>query len=256
MNRTRDGLAARLRLHNHFRAAAMGACLMFWLMQPAGAQEAEHPCGSLANAFGPYEYRTDHDRPIAGDYLTHAAKIKLVEGAHFTAPVQRLAAGNTAVKPGGDLDYTLRAFPNHHRALAAILEGSRRFSDASVINLPRSFECYFDRAIRFAPDDSVARLLYASFLIDKKRTDEAKKQIEYSETLIDDNPLSHFNVGMIYFDAGEYEKALKQAHVAAALGYPRDDLKKRLQSVGRWIEATPSQGESAASAPALPASAP
>lgn len=204
--------------------------------QQAGAQSEEHPCGSLANAFGPFEYRPDHYKGPPGDNTSHAFKLQLVEGAHFTAPVQQLTAGTTAKLPGHDLDYTLRAFPNNHRALSTVLSASRRFRDASQVGLPRPFECYFDRAIRFATDDVIVRLLYASFLIEQKRSDAARKQIDYAGTLATDNPFSQFNVGMLYFDLGEFDLALMHAHKALALGNPNPALKNRLQSVARWIE--------------------
>lgn len=224
------------------------------LPSAAHAQQGENPCGELTNAFGPFDYRPDHFKATPGEQNTYAFKLNLVESAHFTLPVQRLVAGNTSTKPGQDLDYTLRAFPNNHRALVTVMNAAQRYSDASEIRLPRSFECYFERALRFAPDDVVARLLYASFLIQKKKVDDAKKQIDYSAMLAGDNAFTHLNVGMTYFDAGDYDSALKQAHIAAELGSSRQDLKQRLKAIGRWSE--PEAASPAASEPAPAASAP
>src|SRR4051812_47506028 len=61
-------------------------------------------CGSLANPYGPFDYRTSKD------------KLDIVEGAHFTPDVETLRSGSTG-SLGADIDYTLRTSPNHHRAL-------------------------------------------------------------------------------------------------------------------------------------------
>ena len=240
------------------RRLAIAACstlsVAATLLLPAQAQQVPNPCGELTNPYGPFEYRPDHYKPGPYDHTTHASKLHLVESAHFTVPVQTLTAGATSAKPGPDLDYTLRAFPNNHRALVTVMNAARRYSDATEIGLPRSFECYFDRALRFAPDDALARLLYATFLIQKKRVGDAKKQIDHAATLAGDNSFTHLNVGLIYFDAGDYDKALKQAHIAAELGSRRQDLKDRLKAIGRWTE--PETASPAASQSSAPARAP
>lgn len=71
------------------------------------AQEVDGGCGALQNAFGPFDDRTarGYNLDVVGSY-------------HFTPPVEALIRGASGTI-GGDLDYTLRAFPNHHRALNA-----------------------------------------------------------------------------------------------------------------------------------------
>ena len=71
----------------------------------ASAQALDASCGSLENAYGPYDYRTDRGN-----------RLYLVESAHFTPVVESLISGLSGPL-GAELDYTLRAFPNHHRAL-------------------------------------------------------------------------------------------------------------------------------------------
>ena len=51
-----------------------------------------------------------------------------------------------------------------------------------------------------------------------------------------DNPLSHFNIGLLYFEMGRHDLALDRAHAALALGYPRQDLVDKLKAVGKWAE--------------------
>src|SRR5882672_10328606 len=64
-------------------------------------------CGALPNAYGPFDYRIEHD------------KLAIVEAYHFTSQVELLIRGQSGAL-GADLDYTLRAAPNHHRALVAM----------------------------------------------------------------------------------------------------------------------------------------
>src|SRR5262245_47118985 len=57
-------------------------------------------CGNpFENAYGPFDYRTATDQ-----------QKKTVESYHFTTSVETLKAGTTSAL-GGDIDYTLRAFP-------------------------------------------------------------------------------------------------------------------------------------------------
>ena len=73
------------------------------------AQVVNGGCGALQNAFGPFDYRTER-----------GYNLDVVESYHFTPPVEALIRGSSGTI-GGDLDYTLRAFPNHDRALNATI---------------------------------------------------------------------------------------------------------------------------------------
>src|SRR6202000_1946248 len=67
-------------------------------------------CGSLHSSYGPFDYR---DPGARGEAL------HLVEIAHFTNDVAELRRGNTSTVIA-DIDYTLRVFPHHARALASM----------------------------------------------------------------------------------------------------------------------------------------
>lgn len=191
-------------------------------------------CGSLANAYGPYDYRTDKD------------KLDIVEGAHFTIEVEQLIKGKGGYL-GGDIDYTLRAFPNHHRALISMMRFGERVKLPRVPNARYDVECYFMRAIAFRPEDATVRMIYALFLRSKNRTDEAHRQLQAAQEYAGDSAFTHFNVGMVAMDIGDTERALQAAHRAMALGFTRTTLRDRLESAGKWREPVSSSG--AASAP-------
>ena len=76
-------------------------------------------CGVLQNAYGPFDYR---------DPVSKRDNLPIVESFHFTPDVESLRHGRSG-SVLGDLRYTLRAFPNHHRALKSMarygLEGFR-----------------------------------------------------------------------------------------------------------------------------------
>ena len=93
---------------------------------------------------------------------------------------------------------------------------------------------YFQRAINFAPDDSVVRMLYAIHLASIGRIDDARRQYEDALTLSPDSPEIHYNAGLFYFELNSFDRALRHAHIAYGLGYPLNGLRRKLKSAGRW----------------------
>lgn len=216
---------------------ASSACAMALLGSAAHAQQAAvEPCGSLQNAYGPYDYRTDKKM------------LAIVEQFHFTPAVENL------IKPmfqyfAADFDYTLRASPNHHRALITMAKNSLRLHDEKPPGAGQTTECYFVRAIRFAPDDIMVRMIYSDYLIKLNRIDEAIKQLDFGVTLAGDNPFSHYNLGLLYFEAKQMDKALARAHESERLGFPRQELKAKLVAAGKWQpDASVTAGAAASSA--------
>jgi tetratricopeptide (TPR) repeat protein len=99
-----------------------------------------------------------------------------------------------------------------------------------------SVECWFDRALRFRPDDTTVRMIYSTYLSKNKRIPEAVAQLEQASTIAKDNSFTHYNIGLIYFDMKIYDQALAQAHRASALGFSRTELRDMLESVKQWQE--------------------
>lgn len=228
-------------------ACLCAAACALALTGPAASAQVSSACGDLRNAFGPWDYRKDKGEPL-----------QLVESAHFNTAVETLIRGQTGTL-GQDLDYTLRAFPNHHRALLAV----SRLGDRLKVDMPPgvkyTVECYFDRAIRWRPDDFTVRMLYANWLHRKSRKAEAMTQLEIVDARAEDNPFVRFSLGLTYVELREYDAALKQAHLVQAAGLARTELKDALVAAGRWVEpraSTPMAAETAASAPAASASGP
>lgn len=226
---------------------------IFFACLPAYAQVDVNYCGSLNNGFGPYDYRPDRDPPTPGTG-DHTYKLALVEGAHFTKEVELLIRGHrSGDDPGGDIDYTLRAFPNHHRALMAVMRYGEKKASKKPAGLKYDVECYFERAIRFGSDDVIARIIYATFLTKNKRTPEAITQLEQATRIAGDNAFTHYNIGLAYFDIKLYDKALIQAHHALALGFERNQLRELLEKVGQWKPPLIKHTETTADVPTAPA---
>ncbi len=200
----------------------LSSILMTLPAAPAAAQAAS-TCGDLWNAYGPYDYRSDRD------------KLGIVERFHFTPEVEALIRGKSG-QIDGDIGYTLRAFPNHHRALIAMMRYAERLKTDKPPRARYTVDCYFDRALRFQPDDHVVRMIFASHLAKTGRRTLALQHLEAAKQLVPDSPLSIYNIGLVYFDLKEYDKALEMAHRALALDLPRTELKDQLKSVGRWVE--------------------
>ena len=206
------------------------------------AQQGDPSCGNpFVNGFGPHDYRVEQGQPR-----------KIVEDYHFSQRVESLISGMSS-SLGGDIDYTLRAFPNHHRALISMMNLGARMKSPMPPGAQFSVECYFKRALQFRPDDTIARMIYAKFLATNGRKPEAIRQLEFVVQATKENGFSQYNAGLIYFEMGEFDKALLQAHRAMSLGFERPGgLKQQLQKAGKWVDAPPAGREGAASAPTAP----
>ena len=209
------------------------------------AEELVEPCLRSDSAFpkpavgGPFDYRSPANRP----------NVRMVEANHFTPQIENLVRGRTGTL-AGELSFVLHGFPNHHRALASLSRYGLRENAAQPGNLDYTVDCYFQRALRFRPDDLIVRMLFADYLGKIKRNDDAKLQLDYVRGAAPDNPLTQYNVGLLYFQIGRYKEALAQAHLAMSMGMPRTDLKEKLQAKNLWTDPATAQGGAAGAAPA------
>ena len=180
-----------------------------------------HPCAGSEQGYGPFDYTNPTDR---------GKPLHLVEMAHFTPPIENLMHGRSG-KLGGELNYTLMAFPNHHRALYSVIRYALNYKKNTLQNSP---ECYLQRAIKFKPDDAVVHMLYGIYLHKKHKYKMAMEQYLLAEKLEPHSPELHYNLGLLYFDLKNYPEAVAQARRAYAKGYPLPGLKEKLKSVGVW----------------------
>jgi len=183
------------------------------------------PCSGKEQGYGPYNYTNPRHR---------AKYLPLVNRAHFDQYVETLrgAARGKNATPYGDLDYTLRAFPNHHRALYAIIRYYQRPEGRRDVDTPP--ECYLERAIRFDPDDHNLYTLKGIYLHRMGHLDMALEAYDKAEKLSGGDGELFYNKGLLLFDLGRYTESKAYAEQALERQYPLPGLKEKLKSKGQW----------------------
>jgi tetratricopeptide (TPR) repeat protein len=198
---------------------------VFFLLN-ATLSQASSICGELDGnrGIGPFDYRNER-RDL----------LKLVNDYHFSKNVEQLIAGDTGAI-GGDLNFVLSTFPNHHRALETLSRLSIRDKTPRPQGARFTTLCYFERAVRFKPDDAMARLVFSNHLLKINKPDLALEQLLFAIDLEPDNPLTAYNLGLVYLKKRDYEKAVDFAKKAYSQDFPLQGLKQQLRSAGRWRE--------------------
>lgn len=211
------------------RAGVLGLGLAIAVASPGALAAVDDPilagagiCGTLENPFGPFDYRT-----------SPPDRRSLVERFHFTSKVEQLKSGESGPL-GADLNYTLQVFPNHPRALYSVSRYSIRNKTQRLPGARYPAECYFDRAIRFTPQDPQVRALYADFLIKWQRPEDARKQLIAAEKMKIPSADIYYNLGLAWTDLKEYDKALPLAKRAYAGGIQFTALRDRIKKAGAW----------------------
>lgn len=186
-------------------------------------------CGSLDNAYGPFDY-TDRS-----DFIE---KLPVVENAHFDAGVEQLIGhqgkSGSLGSLDNDIDYTLRAFPNHHRALVTMVRYYLEKVPTGFGRMRYSAECYFDRAMRLAPQDATVRMIHGYYEYKIGHVESALESYKIAVQLAPKSAEAHYNIGLMYAELREYELAGKHAVIAYDLGYPLPGLKNKLLRAGAW----------------------
>lgn len=169
------------------------------------------------------------------DYTNRAPyldQLGVNERFHFTPNVENLISGENGSIPG-DIDFMLRAWPNHHRALNSI----SRYQMRITRNQPKTLaavECYFQRAINFSPNDSVSMLLYAIYLHKTDHLEEALSEYNNAMKLSPNDAQIQYNLALLLVDMEDYDEALEYAQKVYSEGFPLPGLKRRLTEAGYW----------------------
>ncbi len=183
-------------------------------------------CGSLENAYGPFDYTNPSHR---------AEMLPKVEGAHFTPSIEQLRFGKSG-PVWAEISYTLRAFPNHHRALYAMMRYQLKL-DKPVEpyrpgrNILYPIECYFLRAVEFKPSDSMVRMLFGMYFHKINKPQKALGRYKEALKLNPEQTEAYYNLGLLYFDLKNYDASREHADKAYSLGYPLKGLKNKLASI-------------------------
>jgi Flp pilus assembly protein TadD len=220
-------LAAANQRHQRQRSG-MGA-----LASLACAAGLLSPCASQAMC-GQDLDQNAFRRPLDYNNAADAATFhEFVDSFHFTKEVEALVRGKSSDVPG-DLAYSLRQMPNHHRALYSMMRwqlenGRPRDAEERLIY---TMDCYFDRALTLSPNDAVVYMLEAIYYQKQKKYEPAATSYEKALELSPESAEIHYNYALLLIDQGNYKKAKEQSDQAYALGSTLPGLKRKLEQAG------------------------
>ncbi|HZV64689.1 MAG TPA: tetratricopeptide repeat protein [Telluria sp.] len=198
---------------------------MLTVLLGMGTASAEKICGEIKNTFGPFDYRKAASLP---------EQYFLVVSTHFTSDVEHNIKGHSTDYLAGDIDYTLRAWPNHPAALASMSRQGIIEKSLQPRGAKWPVDCYFLRAFEFAPDDGTPHAVFANHLYAHGKNEEALREFKRAVELEPENPTINYNAGLAYVRTKEYDKALYHAKKAYAQNFPLPGLKNKLVEAGKW----------------------
>lgn len=214
-------------------------CLLIWQFFAVGAMaQAGAPwvgetfigvqCTGGDQGYGPYDYL--QRQSLAG-------KLQVVETHHFTPEVEQLQRGKSG-SLATDLDYTLRAWPNHHRALNAMMRYQDSLQRIQIQRLSASgvppVECYFQRAINFSSSDAITKMLFGMLLHKKDQLERAEREYRAAIDLAPGDRQIQYNLGLLLVDRGKYAEAKTIAETLYGEDFPLPGLQNKLRRKGQW----------------------
>mgnify|MGYP005839628563 CR=1 FL=1 len=208
--------------------------LLLLLLHPGSAYGCDL---DLSNGVGPWDYYDPINSVPSG--ANPMGNIKRVTNVHLTPGMLKLekrASGTFS----GDIDYTLRAIPNHPAGLDLASRLEKRLSHASAEHIPlfkyekpaRSAECYFQRAIALAPNRSYTYVVYGIHLHRFGKYQEASTAYTRALALGSDTIETNYNYGLSLVKSGRFAEAEQQAKIAYQGGFPLPGLRNLLQQQG------------------------
>lgn len=187
-------------------------------------------CQGRMMEYGPFDYTNIIDK---------TKKLSIVEQYHYTKDIQLLLQGNTGYLKD-DLDYTVTAFPNHHKALASIMNYQliykKDIDEKKKLPLASPVECYFQRAIHFTPKDPTLYILYGHYLKRIKHPEDAENVYKKALIATPEDLRVKYSYGLFLFDNKRYPEAMEQARRLYAQKFPNQKLKELLVKSGHWQE--------------------
>ena len=188
-----------------------------------GSDLSGAPCSGSGQAYGPFDYmlRAQYEKNLA-----------VVENHHFSPNVENLVGDTASVM--GNLNYTLMAWPNHHRALNSVIRARLRKKEHYSTTGYTPAECYLERAINYSPKDGVTYMLKGNLLQQMGRPQKALESYEIAEQLLPNDALIKYNVGLALVELRRYEEAETYAREVYARNFPYPGLKRKLKEKGYW----------------------
>lgn len=228
-------------------------CFLFCLLFIVAPQSfANIPLECDPNPFstsgvGPWDYYDKKNYIATG--ANPMGRIRRVTNVHLTKAMLRLT-GKATGTISSDLDYTLRAIPNHPQALDLASRFEQKLSLKSTEKdqlfrnerMARSAECYFKRAINLTPNQPRVYHIYGIHLHRMKKYAKAVEIYSTAEKLGLEDVEFQYNYALSLVKEEQYEKAETLARKAYQQGYPLPGLKNLLQEKGYCAEGCSSAG--------------
>jgi tetratricopeptide (TPR) repeat protein len=95
-------------------------------------------------------------------------------------------------------------------------------------------DCYFDRAMQWRPEDASVRLVWGIHLLKTGNQKGGIEQLEKALSLGLDSGNAHYNLGLAFFEVGEYSRSASHAIRAYQLNFALPGLKEKLRKIGKW----------------------
>lgn len=229
-------------LKRRFVKSALAGFVTFSVVLSPYALAGEYDCGVLQNhgGIGPWDYYDPSSSAKTGE--DPMGRIKRVENVHFKAGMRSLNTKEYDIdRLTSEITYTLAMFPNHPEALLAItrlekMAGGKLPQRGVDVYKPKiSAHCFFDRALRFRPEQPGVRFSYAIYLHQQGKYAEALEHYKFAEKAYEENPVFQYNLGLLYSDMKNWPKAVEHAERAYSGGANFPALRLRLEKAGHRL---------------------
>lgn len=178
------------------------------------------PCRGALIPFGPFDYL---------DRARFEGELFITEEYHLTPEILKLQQATTTTAIN-DIQYTLMAWPNHHKALYAAYEYRllNRGEFRRDINAPSPVECHLQRAINFSPQDPVPYMILGLLLHEWELYEDALKSFRKANALMPNDVITLYNLGLTLVELEKYEEAREVANQVYSTDFPLPGLRNKL----------------------------
>lgn len=193
-------------------------------------------CRGAMIPFGPFDYL---------DRRKFQGELFITEEYHLTEEILRLQQATTTTAIN-DIQYTLMAWPNHHKALYAAYQFRllNRGEFRRDINAPSPVECHLQRAMNFSPRDPVPYMIHGMLMHEWKHYKDALRSFRTANNLMPNDVITLYNMGLTLVELEKYEDARDVARRVYSTDFPLPGLKDKLVAAGQWdAEPTESPAE-------------
>lgn len=167
------------------------------------------------------------------DYYASAGTQLLsnVETYHIGPALEKLRA-RYYESAYGDVAFILGYFPNHPQGLILMTQLCEHWKSPKCE--PEIMLDVFERAVAVNPNVAATYVLRGIYLDRLKRIPDAVASLEKALSLDPDSVNAHYNLGLIYFEAKQFDRANAHAQTAYRLGAPLPGLRDKLKKAGHW----------------------